>query len=116
MTNPRPRLLPALLLVLPLAACGNTTLGRVLTGSPRAPYGGRVRVALDSAPAPEGFVEIALLQARGHGTHADLEHVVSGLQAECARLGGELVVRVRVDQGANGANGVGVCGFESSPR
>ncbi len=109
MTKPRPFLA---LVAVSLAACGNTHVSRVVTGTPRAAHAGRVRITLESAPAPQAFTEIAILQARGYGTHANLEHVVAGLQDECGRLGGEVVARVRVDQGMNGANGVGVCGYE----
>jgi hypothetical protein len=112
--TPRPYVLVAVALALPLVACGNTVLSRVLTGEPRAPSGAHVRVALESAPAPRAFTEIAIVQARGYGTHADLEHVVTALQGECARLGGDALVRVRVDQGAQSSNGVGVCGVDAS--
>jgi hypothetical protein len=81
----------------------------------RAPATSGVRVKLESAPVPQPFTEIAIVQAKGYGTHADLEHVVSALRSECARLGGDLLARVRVDQGSASASGVGVCGFDGSP-
>ncbi len=69
---------------------------------------------MDSAPLPTGFAEIAIVQVRGYGTHATLDRVIPALQAECAAMGGDLVGRVRFDQGANGAHATGVCGVEAT--
>lgn len=95
--------------------CGATTTHYVQTGAAAAPYPGEVRIVMEASPAPPGFVEIAIVQAVGKGTHADLEHVIGGLQSEAAALGCDTIVRVRVDQGANQASATGVCGVVRAP-
>ena len=108
----RARLRPwAAIAVLLLAACGGYVPSKVVTGTPLPPAAGFIVVAMESAPVPDTFVEIAILQVRAYGTHATLQHVVEGLQTEARALGCTAVVRVRVDQGSQGANGVGVCGI-----
>ena len=91
------------------AACGTTRTSRVVTGKESAPYSGEVKILMDGTPVPEGMQEVALVQAIGHGFHADLEHVIQGLRAEAATLGCDAVVRVKVDQGSTQASANGVC-------
>ncbi|MBL8716502.1 MAG: hypothetical protein JNL79_10935 [Myxococcales bacterium] len=99
------------MLTLVLSGCGTTHTYRVLTGAARPAFDGPVRVVLEPDLPPAGFQEIAIIEAKCAGTHADLEHVVAGLQREAARLGCTIVVRVRIDQGASLATGTGVCGI-----
>lgn len=100
--------LPACLLLL-TAACGATRTNAVVTGKPQPPTRGDVKVVMDGAPVPDGVEEIAIVQALGQGTHADLAHVIEGLKAESAKHGCDMVVRVKVDQGAGTASANGVC-------
>jgi len=94
--------------LLPLG-CGSIETSRVMTGPPGAPYSGPVAVVMESAPPPPQFVEVAILQANGYGSRADLANVIAALQAEAQRLGCDAVIRVRVDQGYAQASGTGVC-------
>lgn len=101
--------LAALLLVL-LAACGETKTHHVVTGPPGPPYYGGVTVVLEGQPLPPTFVEVAIVQAVGRGDHADLEHVIQGLRWEAGRLGCDVVIHVRIDQGGATASANGIAG------
>ncbi len=93
-----------------LASCGSTTTHHVLTGNPSAPRSGNVRIVMESAEVPSGIEEVAIVQAVGQGTEADLEHVIEGLKEEARALGCDVVVRVRIDQGSGTAAASGVAG------
>jgi hypothetical protein len=93
-----------------LSACGSTRTFRVLTGQPAAPHDRGVTIQMAGGPDPAvNMREIAIVQAFGSGTNADLEHVIDGLTREAQRLGCDAVIRVRVDQGSSGASANGVC-------
>lgn len=102
---------PLSLAVFLLGACGTTTTHAVLTGSPGAPAGpgGGVQIVMGDEQPPQGMTEVGIVQAIGHGTHADLEHVVAGLQEKARELGCTVVAKVKIDQGASTASGTGVC-------
>src|SRR5262249_18909259 len=55
------------------------------------------------------FYEIALVQAVGYGSNANLTDVTRALGDRAGHLGCDAVVRVTVDQGYNLAHGYGVC-------
>lgn len=97
--------------ILLLAACatGNTVNSHVVTGTPQPAYAGQVAVSMEGAPVVQGATEIAILQTRAWGNHANLEHLILGLRTEAASLGCNSVVRVKVDQGASMASATGVC-------
>jgi len=97
------------LLSLFTVACGATRTSRVVTGKSLAPYSGDVKVLMDGADVPKGLEEVGLVQAIGHGLHADLQHVIEGLRAEAAAMGCDTVAQVKVDQGASQASANGVC-------
>jgi hypothetical protein len=99
----------AVVLALLVAACGTTNRYRVLTGVP-GPAGNQAEVAFvpEGRGLPASFTEVAIVQAVGHGTHADLTHVLEGLRVEAASLGCNAVVRMRIDRGATMAYGSGV--------
>jgi hypothetical protein len=105
-TNLTPLLALAALL---LGACGTTTTHAVITGSPRAPSGGGVQIVMGDEQPPQGMTEVGIVQAIGRGTHADLEHVVGGLQEKARELGCTVVAKVKIDQGASTASGTGIC-------
>ncbi len=92
------------------SGCGSTTTSFVQTGWTAPPTQTGVAVVMEGAPLPDGFAEIALVQAVGRGMHADLAHVIAGLQEISASLGCTVVVRVHVDQGSTIASANGVCG------
>lgn len=99
-----------LAVVLPvLAGCGRTSTNAVITGKPSYGRVSDVRIIMDGAPVPEGLQEIAIVQATGSGTHANLAHVIEGLKEEAKKHGCDTVIRVKVDQGATIASANGVC-------
>jgi hypothetical protein len=91
-----------------LAGCGTIRAEHVLTGEPRAPIAGEVRVVMDGAPSPGPFAEIAIVTATGTHDLASLPSVLEALKAETARVGGDAVIRVRYDRGTSGATATGV--------
>jgi hypothetical protein len=92
-----------------LIACGSTTTYGVLTGTPGAPRAGDVRILMGEDPPPDGLTEVGIVQAVGHGTHADLEHVIDGLKEKSLSLGCTVIAKVKIDQGATKASGTGIC-------
>ena len=87
---------------------GNTSTSHVLTGPASAAYTGEVTVKLDGEPLPQNYQEVAIVQAVGTGSHANLEHIVQGLKEEAAKLGCNAVFRVKIDQGSSNASATGV--------
>lgn len=106
-----------LLLMLAASGCGTTRMHHVITGRPGAAWNGNPMIFMENQPAPADFDEVAIIQAVGRGTHADMPHVVGGLQDEAAMLGCNAVVRVHIDQGDTIATATGVAGRtrESGP-
>jgi hypothetical protein len=92
-----------------LLACGTTTTHSVITGSAGAPRAGNIEILMGDEAPPSGLTEVGLVQAIGHGTHADLEHVIAGLKEKASALGCTVIAKVKVDQGASTASGTGVC-------
>ena len=82
----------------------------VVTGTPGRPWNGYPSIVMDNEPAPGDFEEVAIVQAVGSGTHADMPHVLNGLQEQAASLGCNYVIRVHVDQGATISSATGVAG------
>lgn len=91
-----------------VASCGTTETHRVVTGRPGGAYGGEVAVHMHGT-SPPPYEEVAILQAVGSASHADLAHVVEGLKKEAAALGCNALVNVKVDQGAGRASGTALC-------
>jgi hypothetical protein len=91
-----------------LVACGSLTTHYVLTGRPQAAYTGDVQIVLEGATAPPNLYEVAIVQAVGGGTKANLEDLVDGLKEQARQLGCDIVVRVHVDQGDSVASASGV--------
>ncbi len=91
-----------------LAACAYTTTHRVVTGQPGPPHTGEVAVYMAGVAAPP-YEEVAIVQAVGQGAHADLEHVVTGLKREAAKLGCNTLANVKIDQGSGTASGTAIC-------
>lgn len=100
--------LAASLAIASIAACGYTSTHRVVTGQPGPPHQGEVALYMAGTPAPP-LDEVAIVQAVGNGHHADLEHVVSGLKKEAARLGCDALANVKIDQGSSSASGTAIC-------
>ena len=95
-------------LLLALVGCGTLEVHHVMTGPAGNPYGGDVRILLESAPVPDGIEEVAIVQAVGSGHKARLEVLLEGLKGRARQLGCDLIVRVRIDQGATTATASGV--------
>jgi hypothetical protein len=92
-----------------LIACGVTETHSVVTGTAGAPRGGDVQILMGDEAPPGDMKEVALVQAIGRGTDADLEHVIAGLKTKALELGCTVVAKVKVDQGSATASGTGVC-------
>ncbi len=88
--------------------CGTTKMHRVITGTPGPAHSGPVLVVMQGMRSPP-YEEIAIVQAVGQGSHADLEHVVAGMKKEAQKLGCTALINVKVDQGSGTASGTGIC-------
>jgi len=91
-----------------LSGCATLRAEHMLTGRPLAPTAGEVQVVMEGAPVPGAFTEIAIVSATGTLMYASLPSVLDALKAEAAKVGGDAVIRVRYDRGANGATATGV--------
>ncbi len=105
----RARCVLAAAVLVPGCFLGSVDVSRVMTGPPGAPYPGAVAIVMENAPPPPQYVEVAILQAIGYGSSADMANVVTALQADAQQLGCDAVIRVRIDQGYSQASGTGVC-------
>lgn len=95
----------ALILVLASAAlatgCHRTFLesSHVLTGPPQQPNApSQVVVYMEGQQPPPGYREIAIVEGRGNH-RAGMPGVVERLKEDAARLGGNALINVRIDQG-----------------
>lgn len=89
-------------------ACASLTAEHAVTGTPRSPFSGDVKVVMEGAPLPEAVDEIAIVTASGAGPDAKLPVIVNKLRAEAASVGANAVIRVRYDIGASRATATGV--------
>ena len=94
---------------LALAGCGFTEVHEVLLRPPGPPAAEGVEVYVAGQNPQRPFYEVGLLQAVGHGSDANGEHITKALALRAARVGCDAVIRVHVDQGYSMANVVGVC-------
>ena len=106
----KPRIAIAVLPFLVLTGCGTLETHSVVTGAPSAAQTGPVDIVLEGSKEPEGLEEVAIVQAVGRGSKADLEDLIDGLKEEARLLGCDAVVRVHVDQGAAVASASGIAG------
>jgi hypothetical protein len=92
------------------AGCGSTSTYRVMLGMPGPAVAARTPVRITRGAALPGFrvTEVALVQAVGRGSHADLPHLAEALEAEALSLGCDAVIRVRHVQGVQQAVAIGV--------
>ncbi len=93
-----------------LAGCGSLETSSVQTGPLAPAHGSGVYLVMADEPVPDGFEEIALVQAKGSGRRASPAEVLEGLSHLSRSLGCTHVARVRVDEGMSVASATGVCG------
>jgi hypothetical protein len=79
-----------------------------LTGEPAPIHRGPVGIFMEGAPLPAGYAELGLVQVVGGGKNANIARLLPALQDEAASIGGNAVILVRVDQGAQHASATGV--------
>ena len=95
---------------LALAGCGTVDTHRVVSGHAYTPHAGPVAIGMEGAPVPPDLEEVAIIQAVGRGTKANMPSVIDGLIHEAQSLGCTHIVRVRIDQGNGMTSGSGVAG------
>jgi hypothetical protein len=88
--------------------CGSTSTYHIVTGAPGRPSRNDPRLFLVGATLPSNYAEVAIVQAVGHGSHADLDHALEGLRAEAATLGCDAVISTRSDRGETQVSATGV--------
>lgn len=99
----------AAILALFLIGCGSTEVHQVFLRQPSMIENREIEVYVAGAPPKRAYYDIALVQAIGHGSDADVEHVTHALANRAGRLGCDALVRVHVEIGYGRAHGTGVC-------
>jgi len=98
-----------LVLALAIAAsCAHPMGEHALTGAPRQPFTGDVKVIVDGAALDFPYEEVAIVSATGSGRDAALPQIIAELQTETRKVGGNAVIRVRYDRGSDSASAIGV--------
>ena len=97
------------LLALGAAGCGYVDMHEVVVRPGSGPPSSKVELYMMSQAPNRPYYEVALLQAIGHGSDANLEDVVHALTQRAAQLGCDAVIRVQFEQGYSMAHGVGAC-------
>lgn len=98
--------------LLGLVGCGRTDVYQAVLRDPATtPGGGAKRAEIYFASQGPGrlFYEVALVQAVGTGTDANIQDVARALADRAGQLGCDAVVNVQIDQGYTVAHGYGVC-------
>lgn len=92
------------------AGCGSTEVHQVLLREPTMQPAPAIEMyVVGGKPPARPYYEVALLQAIGHGSDADVEDVTRAIANRGARLGCDAVVRVHVELGNTRAHASGVC-------
>jgi hypothetical protein len=109
-----------LVAVVLMAAAGSCPGGLkseyVLTGTPRVPYSGAVRVVMDGTASQGTYTEVAIVTASGAGGDATLPAVLGQLQLQAAQLGCNAILRIRYDQGTSNSSATGVAVWLDEPQ
>ena len=87
--------------------CGSVYVQHHVFGPTGAPHNRAVRAILDGERVPPA-IPVALVQAIGRGSGADLSQLVEGLRDEARRLGCDGVVQVRIARAQSTATAVGI--------
>jgi hypothetical protein len=89
--------------------CGHVELHELLLRAPEPPATHPPALYFAERTPDRPLYDVALLQAVGYGDDANVEDVARALTQRAAKLGCDVVVRVRVDQGWARAHAFGVC-------
>ena len=89
--------------------CGSTEVHQVFLRHPSLNSRRDIVVYVTGAPPHRAYYEIAILQAVGHGSDADVEDVTHAIANRGARLGCDAVIRLHVELGATRAHASAVC-------
>ncbi len=92
-----------------LIGCGSTEVHQIFVREPSMIEHRDIEVYVSGSPPKRPYYDIAILQAIGHGSDADVEHVTHAIANRAGRLGCDAVVRVHVELGYARAHGTGVC-------
>lgn len=95
------RLVLALSVALATSGCTYLESSHVLTGPPQAPISpSQVTIYMEGQQPPPGYREIAIVEGRGNA-NAGMPGVLERLKEDAARLGGNALINVRIDQGGS---------------
>jgi hypothetical protein len=95
-------------LVMVVTGCGYTEMHEAVLRTPTAPTS-RVELYMGDQQPARPFYEVALVQAMGYGSEAQIEDLSQALEARGRQLGCDALVRTRFDLGLSMAHGYGVC-------
>jgi hypothetical protein len=91
-----------------VTACGYTEVHEAVLRAPSPPTS-RVELYVGDQLPPRPFYEVALVQAMGYGSEAQIEDLSQALESRGRQLGCDALVRTRFDLGHSMAHGYGVC-------
>jgi hypothetical protein len=106
--------LAAALASLLTSGCGYVEMHEAVL-RPTAPRSGPVELYVADQRPPRAFYEVALVEAFGYGTDADVEDLTAALHARGQALGCDALLRVHFDLGRSMAHAYGVCVRWSQP-
>jgi hypothetical protein len=92
-----------------VAGCGFTEMHEVVLRQPPGPAAHDVDVYMRGQALARPFFELALLQAVGHGSDANLEDLLKALVDRARALGCDALADTQVDQGISAAHAFAVC-------
>ncbi len=96
-------------LALALTACGSVRTYSYPLAAPQTPTNAAPPSIYFEGNLPAGNMqELALVEAVGYGTKANMEEVAAGLQSQAAHFGANAIVRVKIDCGYSQCHGWGV--------
>jgi hypothetical protein len=92
-----------------LSGCGSIEVHQIFIRQPSMIEHRDIEVYVTGAPPHRPYYDIALIQAIGSGSDADVDHVTHAIANRAARLGCDAVVRLHVELGATRAHASAVC-------
>ncbi len=92
-----------------LSGCGYVEMHEAVLRPTTGPSSRPVELYVASQTPSRPYYEVALLQAFGYGSDADVEDLTNALRSRAQELGCDGLLRVHFDMGRSMAHGYGVC-------
>lgn len=92
-----------------LSGCGYVEMHEAVLRPTTGPASKPVELYVEAQSPNRPYYEVALVEAFGYGSDADLEDLTAALQSRGQALGCDGLLRVHFDMGRSMAHGYGVC-------